>query len=103
MEMSNEQANGGYHKKVGTVLGILEPNPLVEVEGQCSLAKRRIFLRDSSRHCRTVNHRETYQVRRAVPHPRSCPLSWTRRHSRVRDSAPPVEGVVRVTAEQRAH
>lgn len=45
--VSEEQANGGYHKKAGTVVGILEPNPLVEVEGQWTLAKHRIFLRTS--------------------------------------------------------
>ena len=46
MEVSKEQANGSHHKRAGTVVGILEPNPLVEVEGQRSLAMRRIFLRD---------------------------------------------------------
>jgi hypothetical protein len=45
MEVSKEHANGGHHKRAGTVIGILEPNPLVEVEDQCSLAKHRIFLR----------------------------------------------------------
>jgi len=87
MEVSKEHANGIHHKRAGTVIGILEPNPLVEVEDQCSLAKHRI-----SESCR------------AVLHPRSCPLSWTRKHLRVSDSAAPVEGVVGVTVEeQRAH
>jgi len=86
MEVSKEQANGSYHKRAGTVVGILEPNPSVEVEGQCSLARRRIF-----------------EVRLAVLHPRSCPLSWTRKHSRVSGSAPPVEGEGMIAKEQRAH
>ena len=58
MEVSKEQANGGYHKRAGTATGILEPNPLVVVGGQYSLAKCRIFLRGWSRHRRTVNHRD---------------------------------------------
>ncbi len=103
MEVSKEQANGSYHKRAGIVVGILEPNPLVEVEGQCSLARRRIFLRDWSRRRRTVNHRETYEVRLAVLHPRSCPLSWTRKHSRASGSALPVEEGGVTAKEKRAH
>lgn len=103
MEVSKEQANGSYHKRAGTVVGILEPNPLVEVEGQCSLARRHIFLRDWSRRRRTSDHIETYEVRLAVLHPQSCPLSWTRKHSRVSGSVPPVEGEGVIAKEQRAH
>lgn len=51
MEVSKEQAND---KRAGTATGILEPNPLVVVEGQYSLAKCRIFLRGWSRHYLTV-------------------------------------------------
>jgi hypothetical protein len=58
VEVSGEKANGGRHKRAGTVVGILEPNRLVEVEDQWSLAKRRIFLQYPVRDCHSDSQRD---------------------------------------------